>query len=189
MESEITNNTPMTPNRSAVLKWLVIVGLALVTNLLLLQITRTVFHEPQFENYCVQKPVTGELQTESACLESGGQWNVSMPAVPGKESLVQSGYCNEQFQCQKEYDTAQRVYERNGFLVSVIGGTLLLILSLFLPVTALAVGQGLSLGAILSFVVGSMGYWSFMDEWLRLTVLVAAFVALIAFAIKKLGRE
>jgi O-antigen ligase len=112
-----------------------------------------------------------------------------MPAVPGKESLVQSGYCNEQFQCQKEYDTAQRVYERNGFLVSVIGGTLLLILSLFLPVTALAVGQGLSLGAILSFVVGSMGYWSFMDEWLRLTVLVAAFVALIAFAIKKLGRE
>ncbi len=180
--------TTSVSNRSTVLKWLVVVGLALVTNLLLLQITRTVFHEPQFENYCVSKPVTGGLQTESDCLSAGGQWNVSMPAVPGKESVVQPGYCNEQFQCQKDYEMAQKIYERNGFLVSVIGGTLLLILSLFLPGVALSVGHGLSLGAILSFVVGSMGYWSFMDEWLRLAVLLVAFVALIVFSVKKLGK-
>ncbi len=170
-----------------VLKWMVIAGMALVTNLLLIQITRTVFHEPQFEKYCVPKPVTGELQTESACVSAGGQWNASMPAVPGKESVVQSGYCNEQFQCQKDYEAANRIYQRNGFLVSIIGGTLLLILSAFLPVTALAVGNGLSLGAILSFIVGSTGYWSYMDEWLRLTVLLVAFVALIVLAVKKFG--
>lgn len=170
-----------------VLKWLIIIGLALVTNLLLLQITRTVFHEPQFEAYCETKPVTGELQTEAACLEAGGQWNASMPAVPGKESVVQPGYCNEQFQCQKEYESAQKIYQRNGFLVSVIGGTLLLILSVFLPGTALAVANGLSFGAILSFIVGTTGYWSFMDEWLKLAVLIVAFVALIVLAVKKLG--
>ncbi len=172
------------PNQPVVLKWLIIIGLALITNLLLLQITRTVFHEPQFEAYCEMKPVTGLLQTEETCLSSGGQWNAS---VPDKQSGV-TGYCNEQFQCQKEYESAQKIYQRNGFFVSVIGGTLLLILSLFLPATALAVGSGLSFGAILSFIVGSTSYWMYMDEWLRLIVLIGAFVALIVLALKKLGK-
>lgn len=171
-------------NRPAVLKWLVIIGLALVTNLLLIQITRTIFHEPQFEAYCETKPVTGLLQTESACLSAGGQWNVS---VPDKNTLI-VGYCNEQFQCQKEYDAAQKLYQRNGFLVSIIGGTLLLILSIFLPGTALAVANGLSFGAILSFIVGSTGYWMYMDEWLRLIVLLVAFAALIVLSVKKFGK-
>lgn len=171
-------------NHSIVLKWLVIVGLAFVTNLLLIQITRTVFHEPQFEAYCESKPVTGLLQTEETCLSAGGQWNVS---VPDKNTLV-SGYCNEQFQCQKEYESAQKIYQRNGFLVSVVGGTLLLIVSVFLPVTALAVGSGLSFGAILSFIVGSTGYWMYMDEWLRLVVLSVAFIALVLLALKKLNQ-
>ncbi len=127
--------------------------------------------------------MTGELQTESACVSAGGQWNAT---IPDKMTGV-TGYCNEQFQCQKDYESAQKIYQRNGFLVSVIGGTILLIVSLFLPVTALAVANGLSFGAILSFIVGSTGYWSYMDEWLRLVVLLVAFVTLIVLAIKKLG--
>lgn len=173
-----------TSSHSVVLKWLVIIGLALVTNLLLIQITRTVFHEPQFEAYCEMKPVTGLLQTEQSCLSAGGQWNAS---VPDKEMGV-TGYCNEQFQCQKEFESAEKLYQRNGFIVSVFGGTLLLILSFFLPATALAVGNGLSLGAILSFIVGSTSYWMYMDEWLRLIVLSIAFTALIVLALKKLNR-
>ncbi|MBP7822393.1 MAG: hypothetical protein KA034_01100 [Candidatus Moranbacteria bacterium] len=171
-------------NRLVVLKWMVIIGLALITNLLLIQITRTAFHEPQFESYCEVKSVMGLLQNEAACLSAGGQWNAS---VPDKETGV-SGYCNEQFQCQKEYESAQKIYQRNGFLVSVVGGTLLLIVSVFLPVTALAVGSGLSFGAILSFIVGSTGYWMYMDEWLRLVVLSVAFIALVLLALKKLNQ-
>ena len=171
-------------SRPLVLKWLVIIGLALVTNLLLIQITRTVFHEPQFESYCETKPVTGLLQTEQSCLSAGGQWNAS---VPDKEMSV-NGYCNEQFQCQKEFESAQKIYQRNGFIVSMIGGTLLLVLSFFLPPTALAVGSGLSFGAIFSFIVGSTSYWMYMDEWLRLIVLLVAFVALIVLALKKLNK-
>jgi len=170
--------------RPVVLKWLVILGLALVTNLLLIQITRTAFHEPQFEAYCEARQVTGLLQTEQACVSAGGQWNAS---IPDKEMNV-AGYCNEQFQCQKEYEAAQKIYQRNGFLVSMIGGTLLLIISLFLPATALAVGSGLSFGAIFSFIVGSTSYWMYMDEWLRLLVLLVAFTALIVLALKKLNK-
>ena len=110
-----------------------------------------------------------------------------MPAVPGKETVVQPGYCNEQYRCQKDFDEANRRYQRNGFLVSIISGTLLLLGSLFLPPMAYAVSSGLSFGAILSFIVGSTGYWAYMDEWLRLIVLAMAFVALVVFAIKKLG--
>ncbi len=169
---------------STVLRWLVIVGLAFVTNLLLLQITRTVFHEPRQEMFCESKQVIGMFQTEGDCLSAGGQWNA---AVPDKTSGV-SGYCNEQYACQKKFDEANALYQRNGFLVSVIGGTLLLILSVFLPVSASAVANGLSVGAILSFIVGSTGYWSYMGEWLRLVVLFVAFIALILLAIKKLGK-
>ncbi len=169
-----------------VLKWLIIIGLALITNLLLMQMTRTVFHEPQFEKYCVPKPVTGELQTESACLSAGGQWNASTPTQDMRGAII-SGYCNEQFQCQKDFEAADKVYQRNGFFVSVIGGTILLIAALFLPATAFAVSSGLSFGAIFSFIVGSTSYWSYMDEWLRLVVLMVAFVALIVLAIRKLG--
>jgi uncharacterized membrane protein YdjX (TVP38/TMEM64 family) len=98
-----------------------------------------------------------------------------------------TGYCNEQFQCQKDFDAADKIYQRNGFFVSVVGGTILLIISLFLPATAFAVSSGLSFGAIFSFIVGSTSYWSYMDEWLRLAVLMVAFVALIILAIRKLG--
>lgn len=179
-----TTLEPNTAGHPVVLKWLVIIGLALVTNLLLIQITRTVFHEPQFERYCESKPVMGTLQTENDCLSAGGQWNAT---VPDKMTGV-AGYCNEQFQCQKDYESAQKIYQRNGFLVSVIGGTILLGIAVFLPVTVLAVANGLSFGAILSFIVGSTGYWSYMDEWLRLVVLVVAFVALIVLAMKKLRK-
>ena len=48
-----------------------------------------------------------------------------------------------------------------------------------------AVSLGLSLGGVLSFVIGTIGYWSDLSDVLRVVVLGIALVALIYLGIKK----
>jgi hypothetical protein len=66
----------------------------------------------------------------------------------------------------------------------IIVGTLLLVGSIFL-VGVEAVSLGFSFGGILSFIVGTVRYWSNMDERLRVVVLGIALAALVWVGIKK----
>ena len=47
------------------------------------------------------------------------------------------------------------------------------------------VSLGLSLAGILSLIIGSMRYWSAMDDYLRVVILGLALAALIYIGIKK----
>ena len=77
-----------------------------------------------------------------------------------------------------------KVYNRNVFVVFVVAGILLLIGSVYLA-GAEAVSLGLSFGGVLSLVIGSMRYWSDMNDILRVIILGVALVGLIYVAWKK----
>jgi hypothetical protein len=135
--------------------------------------------------------------TEAECVAQGGGWtNYSAPVQPTPVPLQLSsktssaivaepaGYCDVNFTCQKQFTTANDIYNRNVFVALVILGVLSLIAGFFIRKSA-AVSFGLSFGGVLALVVASVRYWSDMNDYLRLGVLAVALVLLVYLGIKK----
>ncbi len=174
--------------RHPLFKWILVVGIALVANLFLNYALDAFYPAPQYETFCPTKQVNEPIINEKSCLAVGGQWNsdpyryvgvtVPIPADAPK------GYCNENFICQKGFDEANKIYNRNVFIALVVGGTAFLVGSMFV-VAVEAVALGFSFAGIISFIVGTIRYWASMDDKLRVVVLGIALMALIWVGIKK----
>jgi hypothetical protein len=199
---ETQTKAPMRPNK--VLKWLLILGIVIVLNLFFVYGIKVLYHEPTFENFCPVSQVTVAPTTEEECVAGGGGWTSyptplqptpvplqpaykTIPVVTPQNSVVPNqpaGYCDVNFTCQKQFANAESVYNRNVFVVLVILGVLSLIAGFFISSSA-AVSLGLSLGGVLALVVGSVRYWSDMNDYLRVAVLAVALVVLIGIGVKK----
>jgi hypothetical protein len=189
---------------SKVLKWLLILGIVIVLNLFFVYGIKVLYNEPTFQNFCPVNQVTTAPATESECVAVGGGWTSysapfqstpvplqpaykTTPVVTPQNSVVQSqpaGYCDINFTCQKQFTNAESVYNRNVFVVLVILGVISLVAGFFISSSA-AVSLGLSLGGVLALVVGSVRYWSDMNDYLRVAVLAVALVVLIGIGVKK----
>ncbi|MFA6416471.1 MAG: hypothetical protein WCW56_03235 [Candidatus Paceibacterota bacterium] len=175
-----------------ILRWALTIGIVIVLNLFFYYATSLVYVEPKYENFCEQKQVNIQPTNQQACVTAGGAWNenTTVKAVPVNPGMAVSeqteikGYCDGTFTCQKKYQEARDLYNRNVFLVLVVLGVISLIAGFFLSFN-MAVSLGLSFGGVLSFIIASIRYWSAMQEYLRVTILALALVALITLAIKK----
>ncbi len=176
-----------------ILKWALIIGIIIVLNLFFHFATRLIYKAPKFEDFCQTKQVNVEPATKDACLAVGGAWNEGpegkpVPAVINANGQVSpstgNNYCNTQFTCQKDFETANNLYRRNVFVVMVILGLLSLLLG-FALVANEVISLGLSYGGILSFIIASIQYWSAMDDYLRVIILGLALAVLIYLGYKK----
>lgn len=180
-------NIPSPKKASGFVKWALVLGIAIVINLFLTYAVRVAYHEPAYEDFCPEKQVNEAIETKEACLEIGGQWNENVDVkYPGQPTVVPQpeGYCDATFTCRKQFEDVNKVYDRNVFVVFVIAGILLLAGSAFLA-GAEAISLGLSFGGVLALVIGSIRYWSDMDDILRVIILGLALIALIWIAYKK----
>lgn len=172
-----------------ILKWALVVAIVVVLNLFFNYSIFLVYKTPKSEDFCKQEQVQKIPQNQAECVAVGGQWT-SDPSrayekpIPAGVS-VPAGYCNTQFTCQKEFDAVNKVYNRNVFVALVVLGLIALVIGFFLfEITA--VSLGLSFGGVLSFIIGSIRYWSDMDDYLRVIILGLALAALIWLGIKKI---
>lgn len=188
---ETSTITPV-KKRHPLFKWILVIGIMLVANLFINYALDAFYPAPKYEAFCPQSQVNEAVLTKDACLTKGGQWNEDTYPVDIKTqvapipagSVAVRGYCNVNYTCQKNLDSAQKVYDRNVFIVLVVAGTLLLIGGVYAS-GAEAVALGFSFAGILSFIVGTMRYWSSMDDRLRVVVLGCALAALIWLGVKK----
>lgn len=182
-------------HKSRVLKWILALAIVIVLNLFFTFAIRLGYKEPKYQDFCpdqqIQKPITDQTK----CLEAGGQWTEYGPdhyKYAPREATVAplapedrpKGYCNEFYTCQKEFEEANKLYNRNVFVILIILGILSLA-SGYAVGTSSAVSLGLSLGGILSLIIASMRYWSDMQDILRVIILGLALATLIWFGIKK----
>lgn len=177
-----------------ILKWALVLGIVIVLNLFFNYSIALVYPEPMWDKFCPQEQVVVQPKNQTECTDKGGQWTET-PTIKGGTQPVMidqngreipvTGYCNLQYTCQKEFDTANKAYSRNVFVALVVLGVISLGVSFALAATP-AVSLGLSLGGLLSLVIASMRYWSYMEGYLRVIVLGAALVALIWLGIKKI---
>lgn len=178
-------------NNNPIIRWTLAIAIVIVLNLFFNFAIKLVYDAPTYEKYCPQKQVTIQPTNQQACVDQGGAWtdngfrNQPVPVIIDASSPKVEGYCDLNFTCQKEFNTANQIYNRNVFVVLVILGIISFGVGFWLMAYS-AVSTGLSLGGVLSFLVGTIRYWSDMDDYLRVIILGLALLALIWLGIKKL---
>ncbi len=185
-----TNHSEKT---ATVLKWALILGIIIVLNLFFNYTISLLYKAPAWDAFCPSSLTSVAYTDRAQCTEVGGQWNETTSPVDVKNpqmtepvrTLEVTGYCDATYTCQKTYQAAQSVYDRNVFIMLLILGVISLALGFFLTSYS-AVSLGLSFGGVVSLIIGSMRYWSDMHDWLRVAVLAAALIALIWLGIKKI---
>lgn len=192
------NETPMSNDRGAktarVVKWALIVAITIVMNLFFNYAISLVYKEPAFETFCPNSLVSKAYNNKDMCVQAGGQWNeTTVPVdingmtkpIPTKSEQV-TGYCNVTYTCQQKYDDARTLYNRNVFIVLVVLGVLSLVAGAYLTHLSSVVSLGFSFGGVLSLIIGSMRYWSDMQDVLRVVMLGVALAVLVWLGIKKI---
>ncbi|MBU1046612.1 hypothetical protein KKH36_02430 [Patescibacteria group bacterium] len=175
-----------------ILKWPLIVGIVILLNLFFLYAVKVAYPAPEYDDFCKQEQVVKELTTEESCIEVGGQWSEHTdrfkPVSMYEGEIValdnQGGYCDQQYTCRQDYETAREDYERNVFIALVIFGVISVVIGFF-TMGKEVVSIAMTLGGVLSFIIASIRYWSYASDWLHLTILGVALVILILLAIKK----
>jgi len=177
----------------SVLKWALVVAIVVVLNLFFNYSISLIYKTPQWDTFCPQKQVTITPQNQQECVAQGGAWteggdvslkgNVAVPTVAPSGERV--GWCDINFTCSKAFNEAQNIYNRNVFIALVVLGVASLIIGFFFSQIT-AVSLGLSFGGVLSFIIGSVRYWSDMDDYLRVIILGFALAALIWLGVKKI---
>lgn len=174
------------------LKWALIIGIVIVLNLFFHFSTKLVYDEPKYDDFCQAKQVNIQPENEESCVKAGGAWsaipNEKLAVIDNTSKPVVSGYCDTNFTCQKEFATARDLYNRNIFLV-LIGFGLLVLVGGVLLASNEVVSLGLSYGGVLSFIIGTVRYWSAMDDYLRVLALGITLIVLIVMSYKKFKVE
>lgn len=175
-----------------ILKWPLIIGIVIILNLFFLYAVKVAYPAPEFEDFCPREQVVKELKTEEECTGVGGQWNEHTdrlkPVSVFEGEVVAldnvAGFCDQQFTCREDFNTAREDYERNVFIALIIFGVIAVLIGFF-TMGREVVSIAMTLGGVLSFVIASVRYWQYASDWLHLAILGIALAVLIFLAIKK----
>jgi len=143
----------------------------------------TFYDAPDYNDFCSYDEEMRVPMTKDSCDEVGGLWFASEEGTAYCEGYDNAkGYYDE---CQEGWDQARSDYNRIAFVILTALGTLVIIFALFVGMPA-AVMHGLLFGGVLSLLIGTMRYWSDMDDYLQFIVSGVALVLLVGVGIKKL---
>lgn len=144
-----------------------------------------IFDEPRYDNYFPR--VTERYQTQEICEADGYQWipTNQSKTLTGESGDVYVGHCDTRTKNQAQWDEVRGEFEKKTFMALVGLGIVTIILAVIIK--NYVVSLGLGLGAFLDFIIASMRYWRYSDDWLRIVILVVALAVLIWLAIKKFG--
>ena len=173
--------------QSRILRASLMAAIVIVLNLFFNYSLSLAYKQPEFISYCPDTNVVKAMDTQQECIAGGGQWNpyssvAPVPTMAGGKAVT--GYCNQQYTCQKNFDAAQKDYDRNVFISLVLLGAICVALGSYLRGNAL-LGSSLSLAGVLSFVIASMRYWSSADDLAKVVILGIALAILVTVAVRK----
>lgn len=156
----------------------------------------TFYKSPDYEKFCPVELTQKSYSDQSECEAVGGRWfegagevkyypNEPRP-IAVEPAAGQKGWCDSTAECRESYESVREVYNRNVFVVLVILGLISLGLG-FLAISAAPVANGFLGGGLLSVIIGSIRYWSEMNDYLRFIILGVALAALIWLGYKKIA--
>ncbi len=157
----------------------------------------TFYKPPQLDKFCPTELNQKAYGDKQSCEAVSGRWfengagpyydNGPVPRAitpAPKSDKEPAGWCDATAKCRESYDSIRSVYNRNVFVVLVILGLIALALG-FLVIEVGAVANGFLGGGLLSLIIGTIRYWSDMNDYLRFIILGVALAMLIWLGYKK----
>lgn len=184
----------MSFNKYTLQKIALTLSIIIVLNLFFNYGIYTFYPSPKYDNFCTEETHKYYDKKES-CEAIGGEWVAYQQGVYPKyiestpqsnsETVKQTEYCDNEATCRKQYEGIVSLYNRNVFIVLVILGVISVALGFFL-VSVSAVSSGFLFGGLISFFIGTIRFWSNMDDYIRLIVLGIVLATLIWLGYRKL---
>jgi hypothetical protein len=192
-EASASHTSPHFPKKplSAVLKWALILAIIIIVNVFYASVIQLAYPAPEYTDFCTEKE-TMTPDTKESCEAENGKWyeengyrnTDTSVEIPLAIDPTYKGYCDRDYVCRGEYEDAHDRYARDIFIAWVTFGIILILVSVVASHLG-AIIYGFSLGGVLALIVGTIGYWSNMDEYLRVIVLGIALIVLIVLGIRK----
>ena len=177
----------------------IILALAIVVvlNLFFNYGVSTFYKSPDYEKFCPVELNQKSYADKNSCEAVGGRWfeNSESPKyyrgevpIPIEPQTDQKGWCDATAKCRESYDSVKSVYNRNVFIILIVAGLVALALG-FLVIDVGAVANGFLGGGLLSLIIGTVRYWSDMNDYLRFIILGFALALLIFLGYKKFSSK
>lgn len=139
----------------------------------------TVFPKANYEDYCTPDKYNVYVNTSTQCDSLGGRWNPSYGAAPAKD--IPNGYCDLTYQCNQDFNDADRARSRKVFFIALPLGILIVAAGAFFFGLE-SVGAGLMGGGVGTLIYGSGAYWPYTENWVRFLLSLLGLAVLIWFA-------
>ena len=170
-------------------KLILVLSIIIVLNLFFNYGIKTFYPSLEYDKFCNPEIVSRTYSSKESCESIGGMWtenyDYNKPLPPQDISQPKiMGYCNPYFNCDKNYRLARDVYDRNVFIILIVLGTIAIVAGFIVNVSD-AVSLGFSFGGLISLFVGTVRYWSSMNDYLRFLILGMVLVVLTVMGLKK----
>lgn len=176
-------------------KIILILAIVIVLNLFINYGIDTFYKQAKWDDFCLPGRYDRPLDAKDKCEAVGGKWteqegvdwNKTMKPIPvpaEQRESVPTGWCDVDFNCRTAFEEVDNLYKRNVFIILVALGTAVLAGGFFVTQSE-AVSIGLSLGGLVSIFIGTVRYWSAMDDYLRFVILGLTLGILVWLGIKK----
>ena len=164
------------------------VVIAVIFSMFLVYGTKLIYENPSYEDFCNDSynypreifpdscNMSAKLRMETNdCYNSKG-----FPRYDYDDNGCEKGIIICDF-CQNDFEAADKEYTKNLFVISLIFGLAVIVISvLFIKIPS--VSGGLMLGSLFFMIYGTAGYWRFMEDILRFVILGVTLFVLIWLA-------
>lgn len=170
------------------------IAIVVVLNMFFNYGVHTFYKPADYERFCPTELTQKNYSSKEACEEVGGKWFEGSTAeyrgeypvpVPAGEKIAPASWCDATAKCREDFQNSANFYNRNVFIILEIAGLVSFLLGLF-AISAKAVANGFLGGGILSMIIGTIRYWSGMDDYLRFGILGLVLAVLVWVGYKKI---
>tara|TARA_Y100000310_G_scaffold331112_1_gene404101 strand:+ start:4462 stop:5016 length:555 start_codon:yes stop_codon:yes gene_type:complete len=173
-------------------------AIAIVLTIFIIQAESIILNEPEYNQFCEReqfpRPIAEKLITdESTCRDTFiANADIENECIDNKGQVLyktnEKG-CQEATECSTcniDYETARDNFERTAFFISLIVGIIAIVAGVLIKTNA--IGTGLMGGGLLLIVIGTMSYWSGLQQYARLIILGIVLAILIFIGHKKFSK-
>lgn len=140
------------------------VSLAILSVMFIAYAIQSFYPSPKFEDFCDRTGIPIPVGTEIGCTNEEGLW------IKGRDGLL--GYCNVNYQCEKEYQIAKNSYEKNIFFINMVIGMVMFVVAFIFLEGILSIG--FVAGGAIMLIYASVRHWGELtDIWRTMVIGVA----------------
>jgi|SRR3989344_4694545 len=160
------------------------IGIAILFVLFVSYAIETFYPTPKYNDYCLESRGYPNVNNTIECEVEGGKWTDNAQVSVPKLANEPIGWCDLDYYCRQEYDTATEIYNRNIFFISLVIGIITFVAAVSLFVES--VSAGFMGGGVMLIIYGTIRYWGSLTNVLRTVMLGFALAVLVWVGYKKL---